>query len=509
VGTPAAPAGTAEPVGVAVLTRTSTLELQDPVASWRRQVRAASEWLPPGWYVAGIFSDVESGGIDLEDRSQGEAYKVLTDAGCPRDGGVADLLAEAASPEPRFSVVVVEDIERAARDTFNSLKLERDLSAHGIPLFATDEPADIGGANETTILVRRVKQGVAEWYRIKLKASTRKGLEVHAIEGYQNGPVLWGYVPDRLPHPAPVKADQGRTKTRLAADPDAGPWVTQMFTWRIAERVSYGTIAGRLDAVGVPSPDGGAWTPQTVGRILANPKYTGHMVYGRTRNAGKSQRKGERKVTAVPRDKWVWSPQPVHPALVTMEMWEAAQKIGPDHERIRDAGKPAKRGRRRYPFRSRVICHQCQRRMTGATRDGRRPGQTYTYYVCPHNPANPRHAKNGPAGHVRAAVREETLTAAVARFLDDHVFGDGRAEHLSAQLPASAAEETARRMHQIGRLKNKLARYDAQEKGLMTELADQADDTSPAASAYRARIRQTFKDIYDQRTATQAELGAC
>ena len=102
--------------------------------------------------------------------------------------------------------------------------------------------------------------------------------------------------------------------------------------------------------------------------------------------------------------------------------------------------------------------------MTGGTRDGRRPGQTYTYYTCPHRPANPRHAKTTPAGHIRAAVREETLTAAIAGFLDDHVFGEQRAAHLAAVLPASAAEETARRMQQIDTARKKLARYDAQEK---------------------------------------------
>lgn len=98
---------------------------------------------------------------------------MLTDAGLPRDGGMADLLAEAASPNPRFAVVVCEDIERSARDTFNSLKLEKELSRHGIPLFATDEPADIAGVNSTTLLVRRVKQGVAEWYRLKLRDTCR------------------------------------------------------------------------------------------------------------------------------------------------------------------------------------------------------------------------------------------------------------------------------------------------------------------------------------------------
>ena len=75
---------------------------------------------------------------------------------------MADLLAEAAAPVPRFAAVICEDIERSGRDTFNALQLEKELSRQGIPLFATDEPADIEGINATTVLVRRVKQGVAE-----------------------------------------------------------------------------------------------------------------------------------------------------------------------------------------------------------------------------------------------------------------------------------------------------------------------------------------------------------
>ena len=143
----------AAPVPVAVLARTSTLYLQDPLSSLQRQFRSAEEWLPPGWYIAAYYWDVESGAIDIEDRSQGTAHEQFTAAGLPRDGGMAEMLAEAAAPEPRFAAVVCEDIERSGRDTFNALKLERELSDKGVPLFATDEPADIQGINPTTVLV--------------------------------------------------------------------------------------------------------------------------------------------------------------------------------------------------------------------------------------------------------------------------------------------------------------------------------------------------------------------
>ena len=115
--TQAAAAVAAEPVPVAFLGRTSTANMQDPRASLRRQLRSAQGWLPAGWFIAAVYWDIESGGIDLEQRSQGDAYRDFAGDGLPRDGGMADLLNEAASPTPRFAAVVCEDIERSGRRT--------------------------------------------------------------------------------------------------------------------------------------------------------------------------------------------------------------------------------------------------------------------------------------------------------------------------------------------------------------------------------------------------------
>ena len=259
--------------------------MQDPRASLRRQLRSSQEWLPPGWFIAAVYWDVESGGLDLEARSQGEAYRPFTDAGIPRDGGMADLLAEAASPVPKFAAVICEDIERSGRDTFNALKLEKKLSRNGIPLFATDEPAHIDGINATTVLVRRMKQGVAEWFRLQLKEKTWKGLVEHSLDGWNIGTAPYGYLADRIPHPVPVKASQGRTKTRLALDPARAPVVAQIFTWRVVDKLGMPTIAARLNAdpARYPAPGSHGWTTQGVNTLLRNPKYTGHMVYGRIR----------------------------------------------------------------------------------------------------------------------------------------------------------------------------------------------------------------------------------
>ena len=102
------------------------------------------EKAPPGSFIAAWFWDIESGGLDIEQRGHGTAHERF-DVGIPRDGGIADLLAEAAAPNPRFAAVICEDIERSGRDTFNALKLERQLADAGIPLLAADEPIDVDG----------------------------------------------------------------------------------------------------------------------------------------------------------------------------------------------------------------------------------------------------------------------------------------------------------------------------------------------------------------------------
>ncbi len=115
--------------------------------------------------------------------------------------------------------MICEDIERSGRDTFNALKLEKQLAEAGIPLFATDEPIDIGGMNATTLLVRRVEQGIAEWYRFQIKEKAWKGLREHSLAGWNIGPAPYGYLAEKVAHPVAVKAAQGRTKSRLIIDP--------------------------------------------------------------------------------------------------------------------------------------------------------------------------------------------------------------------------------------------------------------------------------------------------
>jgi site-specific DNA recombinase len=499
-----------EPVPVAFLGRTSTLVMQDPAASLQRQVREVKAKLPPGWFIAAYYWDIESGGLDLAERGKGTAHLALK-VGIPRDGGLDALLADAAGPVPRFAAVMCEDIERSGRDTFNALKLERQLAEAGIRLFAADEPISVEGMNASAILVRRVKQGVAEWFRFELKGKAWRGFEQHTIDGYNIGAPPHGYTGHKIPHPVPMKAAQGRTKTLLVLDPPHDQAIADIFAWRTTDKLGINTIVNRLNADPdtYPSPNGRGWAVTTVARILGNPKYTGYQVFGRVRRIPGGR---ARRFRPAPPEQWLWSPQQTHPAIITRPVWEAAQQVGAEHATSSDdpGGQIQPTARRTYVLRSRIRHRDCHRRMKGQTGIPEPGHPGYTYYVCTHNPKNPRHVAAYPDHAKTVKVREDHLIPVIAQFLDQYVFGPDRAQHLAATLPANHAEDTARRERQTAALHKKLRKIDAAENAYAREIETLATlpQHSPAVTALRTRIIERFTELEADRTVINQQLTA-
>lgn len=132
-------------------------------------------------------------------------------------------------------------------------------------------------------------------------------------------------------------------------------------------------------------------------------------------------------------------------------------------------------------------------------------GTTYTYYRCPHDPANPRQAAACP-DHGNVMLREDTLIGAIAGFLDQYLFGHDRAALLATQLPATTAEHATARERQARHLHVELARIDTAERPDQRARSP-ADPADPATQAYRTRIRARFADLYTERTRTETQLA--
>ncbi len=490
-------------VPVAVFLRTSTRDLQDPTLSLPRQLQNCRNVLPAGFVIVAFFYDIESSRTDLDLRGFGNAHEAF-DIPIPRDGGLADLLAEARHPNRRFEAVVVEEIERAARWTRQSTQLEHELEQVGIPLFAADEgPISLSEKRATQVLVRRVKQGVAEWFLRHTLEQSWEGYEQHAKQGWNIGKSCHGYLNEKVPHPVAAKREEGRTKSRLVVDPERAPAVVRIFQWRYDERIAYKVIADRLntdlDRYPPPVPNGvgrarGCWTTSSVREILINPKYTGHMVWNR-----RSTKKGGK---LIPPEKWVWSPEPTHEALVSREMWEAVQQRRTARQGSRMGGKNSHPDTiRTYVLRSHVHHAQCHRRMSGKTRGN------YGYYSC--QPKLDRVAKpESYADHPRAVyVRADSLLDCVESFFNDHVLGRDRAVLLRHQLRGQQTgdhHDTQARIAAIEKTLNDIARR--QDNLLEDRESRSATTGDEMADAWAERLRRRFAELEQERRTKTGQL---
>lgn len=270
-------------IPVAFLGRTSTDDQQDPVGSLLRQLRISQEALPEGCVIVAYFYDVESGRKDLDARGRGDRHERLA-IPIPRDGGIHDLLKEAANPNRRFQAVICEQIDRIARRTYYGTLVEHQLQSANVGLWAADEPIRLDTdmlIDPTTVLTRRVKQGIAEWYALDMIKRARDGFETHTDQGYNVGKACYGYrtVQVRLDKDSDSDhaSDKGdakqagrarsgnrgkgrngpRTKSKLVKEPIEAAVVRKIYDWRITERLSYEAIAERLnlDLATNPPPD--------------------------------------------------------------------------------------------------------------------------------------------------------------------------------------------------------------------------------------------------------------
>src|SRR4029453_12703387 len=238
-------------IPVAWMGRTSTDDQQDPTLSLPRQLENTRRALPAPFVIVAKFYDIESGRNDLEFRGQGDAHERF-EIPIARDGGIADMLEEAKRPDRRFVAVACESIERVARVSYFSTKIEYELAQVGVALLAADEgikPDAVvrtGGERPkqaTQILTRRVKQAISEWYVVNMLELSWDGVMEHTRQGWNIGKPPYGYVAERHPHPVKAKREDGKVKTRLVPDPARGPVVTQIFLWRALERLGAQDIA--------------------------------------------------------------------------------------------------------------------------------------------------------------------------------------------------------------------------------------------------------------------------
>lgn len=247
-------------------------------------------------------------GLNIVRRFRDEGKSGRTEFG--RDGFAA--LKEAVKRR-EFDCIIVEDINRLARDTADMARFWKRTLHSGIDIYDAK-----GKVTKADVAVKGL---MAQLFGDALAVAVKRSHNGLIRDGLIPGRCAYGYKKVEL---APNIFDPGKREI----DDERAKIVVRIFT-EYFERKSCRTIAARLTSEGIKSPSGRAsWSHIAVRDILNNRLYAGELAWNRRHvvedpdtyvRSKRPSPKDELKTTEVP-----------HLQIIKPALWEATQSLRND-----------------------------------------------------------------------------------------------------------------------------------------------------------------------------------
>jgi site-specific DNA recombinase len=224
-------------------------------------------------------------------------------------------------------VLVVNSVNRFARDQFGHFTVRSILSKRGITLRSATEPIDDSPAGK---LVEGILATIAQFENDEKRERTKRGMKAALERGTWPFPVPLGYL--KIPQP------DGRSK--IIQDSKVAPLIKQGFELFATGRYDRVEVLRKLSAAGLQSKKGRKLSQQSFCELMKKPFY-----------AGKLSVKG-----------WEIDAQGAFEAIISEDTFRAVQLI-------LSGRRPTTIKRRRnhpdFPLRHFVRCGACERPLTG------------------------------------------------------------------------------------------------------------------------------------------------
>lgn len=304
-----------------------------------------------GWVVVGIYKDEGWSGAVLArpelDRLRDDATKKL------------------------FDIVLLNDVDRLARDVSHLGVLKRDIERQGAQGIFRKLPAE---QSPTASLMVNILGSFAEFEREMIVDRTRRGRR-HKVEVRQ---LFLGSLPPygyRY-----VTKDQSASRDGyLEILPEQTTIVRQMFQWVDQEGFSTRAVVKRLNELRIAPPKGGrTWAKSSVTRILRCETYTGVWNYNKSESYAPAagERREYRRLSKYkhrprPREDWIRVKLPDELSIIDPAQWERVQS-----QLSRNRSFSKRNSRHVYLLRGLVGCGGCKARYVGDPNHGR------FYYRC-------------------------------------------------------------------------------------------------------------------------------
>ncbi len=436
-------------------TEQTATEEQKSVA---RQVAIAREYAKPrGWTIAesSIWTDDSISGAEFVKRP-----------------GFTSLM-DAIRSTPRFEVLILYDLSRLGRDQFHTLAALKDIVEAGVSVAQVMEDRTITPEtldDEVEVLILQVKQFSNTKVRRDASKKVYDTLKRKAEALHCTGGRCYGYDNQDVTEPGPDGRPR-RVYVKRVINPKEAEAVMRLFTL-YAQGAGYQRTARRLAAEGFPPPKPShrdrppGWSPTAVREMLANPLYSGRVVWGRRK---KIIRRGTESQEYRHQSEWL-ERDAADLRIIPDDLWKAVQARRQDarhiylrHSNGRLWGKPPNGIESQYLLTGFVVCGLCGAALgIRGARHGRRPA----YKCLAYETKGPKACAN------RWPAPMKETDAAVLSLLADTV--------LRPEVMIAAIEEALKQLRpsvekqyrEQERLRAELARVETQLKNLGQAILD-------------------------------------
>lgn len=265
-----------------------------------------------------------------------------------------------------FERVWVLTPDRLARNFAYQMLVLDEFARFGVEVRFTDAPP-IDDDPQARLLVQ-VQGVIAEYEKAKMAERQRRGklFKVRAGEA----------IFTKVPYGYRRVARSGAVPAHYEVFEPEADIVRRIFDDYVSGGYSIRQIAKRLYADGIKSPTGReVWATSTLGPMLRNSSYMGKAYWYRHESVPSTRPTGA-PTRQVPRPKEEWIEVSV-PAIVSVDTFEAAQRIAPRNSAFSSRRAPLDR----WLLRGLVVCGPCGIKCSSSRAATSRGGHNY-YYVC-------------------------------------------------------------------------------------------------------------------------------
>lgn len=280
------------------------------------------------------------------------------------------------SEKKQFQGVLVYQLDRFARNKYDSAIYKRKLKLNGVRVLSARENISTDASG---VLMESVLEGMAEYFSLELGQKVQRGMEINAEKFYYNGgTVPLGLKLKSIPVPIGVNG-KNVYKKKFEIDEEKAPIIKTIFEMYIND-YKMADIIRYLNERNIKTSFNKDFNKNSIRTILTNKKYIGIYSY-----------KGKETRDAIPR------------IIDDVTFQKAQEKL----QKNKEAPSRSK-AKTKYLLTTKLFCGTCKESMIGVSGTSH-TGKLHCYYSCKGSWQHKCNRKNVSKDYIEDLVIEQAI----------------------------------------------------------------------------------------------------